>query len=99
MKAIERLLLGLVVLSTSVQCVGRDALHDLVINEFVSENTRLPDRDGNLNGWVELLNRSDNEIQLHNYSISIDTVKNITYKLPAKSLKPGELVIIFFSES
>lgn len=47
---------------------------------------------GSNENWVELKNVSDKEVNLSDYSLAKKTGKDQGWKLPSKTLKPGELI-------
>ena len=69
----------------------------LLITELMEKNrTVLPDEDGDFSDWIELTNVSDEAIELEGCRVS-DREKRYGWTLPAKSLLPGERVILFAS--
>ena len=70
----------------------------LVINEFIYTNNKyIPQNGGNFYPLVELKNNSGSELDLSEYYLSGNKNIKDMYKLPAKKLKPGELIVIVLS--
>ena len=67
----------------------------LVITEVMSSNSEyLLQSDGGYHDWIELENRSNQTIDLSSYSLSDDASQLELFRLPQKSLAPGERVIV-----
>lgn len=68
----------------------------LIISEVMVENFLfLPRRDGSCHDWVELENRSDAPLELSDYYLSDDEDDYTLFRLPQRTLKPGERVTVF----
>src|SRR5690606_10773915 len=69
-----------------------------VISEFMADNQgNLLDEDGQSSDWIELANWGDQPLALGGYSLT-DNPENLTrWTLPARSLQPGEHLLIFAS--
>lgn len=75
-------------------------LPDLVINEFLSSNVStngLADEDGSLQDWIEIYNRSSQSVNLTNWSLSDDPALTGLWTFPARTLNPGQYLVIFAS--
>ncbi|MBR5382227.1 MAG: lamin tail domain-containing protein, partial [Clostridia bacterium] len=74
---------------------GAGAYKGLVISEVMSANSSaLPDENGSFSDWVELMNISDEAINLENVSLS-DRSDRAKFIFPSHILEPGETVIVF----
>ena len=74
---------------------GAGAYKGLVISEVMSANSSsLPDENGSFGDWVELMNISDEAINLENVSLS-DRSDRAKFIFPSHVLEPGETVIVF----
>ena len=63
-------------------------LGELVINEVMSQNEGAwIDENGEADDWLELVNRSDQMLDLSNYALQDST--SVRVALPARSLAPG----------
>jgi len=70
----------------------------IVINEVVSANNAgLEDEDGDSSDWIELFNRSNQGVNLQGFGISDDLSEPMKWLLPAKTLEPGEHLVVFAS--
>ncbi len=68
------------------------------INEVQQSNAyTLTDQDGDRSGWVELCNRSKQEVSLEGYFLSDKADAPYQFALPDRVLAPGEYVVIFLS--
>lgn len=66
----------------------------LKITELMVVNTvGAKDENGKTSPWIEFLNVSENEIELSEYSLQIDSGVRVT--LPEKKLAPGEYALVF----
>lgn len=82
-----------IIVSTDI-CAQR-----IVINELMTSNANtLQDEDGDTPDWIELYNRSGNAIDLHNWTISDDSLEIDKWIFPATTLQPGEYLLIFASD-
>lgn len=83
---------GLVV-TVSAQCeIGYG---DLVINEFMARNIVYPDEFGEFDDWVEIMNNSDDPINLNGYFLSDNHGNRTRYSFPDMTLDPGEYLVIW----
>jgi hypothetical protein len=76
---------------------------DLVINEFVAENsaTNSPldyDEDGELQDWIELFNRGTNPVNLLGWSLTDSASQLRKWIFPSLVLQPGEYLLVYASE-
>lgn len=73
---------------------------DLVINEILCDNltaTGLTDADGEPQGWIEIFNRGTQPANLANWSLSDDPEIPGLWSFPARTLNPGEFLLVFAS--
>jgi hypothetical protein len=73
---------------------------DLVINEILSANLNtngLADEDGELQDWIEIYNRGSQTANLANWSLSDDPAIPGLWSFPARTLAPGQFLVIFAS--
>ncbi|MGX8692969.1 MAG: lamin tail domain-containing protein [Clostridia bacterium] len=80
-------------------CRARDRHGALVINEAVLYNDVYGYHNGDFYDWVELRNASDQPIQLSDYYLSDDRNDRTKFRLPARTLAPGELFMVFCGET
>ena len=67
----------------------------LVISEVMSSNqTALPDEDGEYPDWIEIWNSSANDIDMLNVGLSDDEL-SISFLFPKMTLAAGERVIVY----
>ena len=69
----------------------------LIINEVCSTNESVADNFGELNDWIEVMNDSENPINLSDYYFSDDATEIYKWQLPSLVIQPGEYEV-FFSE-
>lgn len=70
----------------------------LVINEIITSNSSvITDDDGSFEDWVELYNGTPDTISLEGYGLT-DNSNLFKWVFPAKSILPGEYLIIWCSE-
>ncbi len=70
----------------------------LLINEVMSKNkTGLMQNGGKHYDWIELINISDQPVDLSEYSLSNDPDDYEMWNLPQKTLQPGELIVFIAS--
>jgi hypothetical protein len=69
----------------------------LIWEVMTSNDSYLPQSLGKCYDWVELMNASNEEIQLSQYSLTEDGDVPGMYRLPEKVLAPGETVVIILS--
>ncbi len=75
-------------------------LPGLVINEFLAANVRtngLTDEDGELQDWIEILNRGTNSVNLSGWGLSDDPDLPGLWTFPARTLAPGAYLVVFAS--
>ncbi len=73
----------------------RSPLGALVISEVMPSNSQyLRQSDGKCYDWVELRNASDAPIDLSNYFLSDDADDRQKFRLPQRTLQPGERIIV-----
>ena len=67
----------------------------LVISEVMASNqTALPDENGEFSDWVEIWNGSDHEIDMYNVGLSDDEL-TIKFLFPKMTLQPDERVLVY----
>ncbi len=70
----------------------------LLIHEVLVRNGgQFKDNYGDYSGYIELKNTSNSKINLENYSLSNRLEEPLKWKIPAKTLDPGELILIYTS--
>ncbi len=68
----------------------------LVVNEFMASNeTTVPDSDGEYEDWIELYNNSDEDINLNGYFLSDDGNEIAQWVFPDTSIAANEYLIIW----
>lgn len=68
----------------------------LVISEILIRNqSAVPDENGMYADAIELYNNSNEEIQLGLYSITDNPESRFRYRLPDRTLAPGEFLVVF----
>lgn len=73
---------------------GTEYYSGLVISEVMTSNqTSMPDENGEFSDWVEIWNSSSHEIDLHNVGLS-DDVLSIKFLFPRITLQPDERLIV-----
>ena len=70
---------------------------DLVISEVMSSNTKYAAVSGSYYDWVEITNISNRSIELSDYTLTDRQSKPEKYRLPSKTVAPGEYVLIYCS--
>ena len=74
---------------------GADGSPVLRISELMHKNRAvLRDEDGDFSDWIELENASDRPLDLGGWSLS-DGKNKERWTLPARTLNPGELLLVF----
>jgi len=69
---------------------------DLVINEFLASNdTIVPDQDGEYDDWVELYNNSAEPISLNGYYLSDDPTEPTKWQFPDTTIFANDFLIIW----
>ena len=72
--------------------------NDLIINEVMNNNSTYLVQNGyEYYDWIELKNNSNHDIKLSDYYLSTNDDNYNMYKLPEKTLTPGELYIVMAS--
>jgi len=70
----------------------------VLINEFQNKNYRtLEDEDGEFEDWVEIINTSDDVINLEEYGLSDSQSQPFRWTFPSVELASGELLLVFLS--
>ncbi len=70
----------------------------VVVNEVVTANVRgLTDDDGDSSDWIELINLDSEPVDLDGWGLSDDEGDTLRWRLPAGTLEPGELLLVFAS--
>jgi len=73
---------------------------DLVINEIMSENNDgIKDAYGNHSDWIEIINLSASDINLHDYYLSDDKESPLKWRFPAVTLEAHGLILVFASKN
>ena len=68
----------------------------IVISEIMPSNTStLPDENGLFSDWLELENRTDDDISLLGWSLSDDREEPVGWRFPDVTLPAGERMVIF----
>lgn len=67
------------------------------INEYITENKIIHDKEGNYSPMVELYNYGTEDINLNEFYISDNESKLSRYRLPKLTLKAGEYITIYLS--
>lgn len=68
----------------------------LVINEVMAANSfTVADKDGRYSDYIELCNVGKKTLSLKNYGLSKEEHVPFRFRLPNRSLKPGEVLLIF----
>lgn len=71
----------------------------VIINEVMSSNkAAIRDEDGDASDWIELYNKSAQQIDLSGYSLSDDTVNTQKWKFGNAVVNPGEHLLVFASD-
>ena len=75
------------------------AYQGLVISEMMPSNqTAVPDENGDYSAWVEVWNSTDAPISLKNVGLS-DRNDSIRFLFPDVTLQPDERVVVFCSDT
>lgn len=70
----------------------------VVINEFMSSNNSiLPDDDGQYYDWIEIYNSSGSKLDLSSYYLSDDTTNIFKWQLPNIELEPDSFLVFMAS--
>lgn len=79
--------------------VGASRYDGLVISEVMAaNNSAVPDENGEFSDWLELYNGTGADLDLEGVTITNRTDR-ITFPFPSYTLKAGERVIVFASDS
>jgi hypothetical protein len=71
----------------------------IVINEFMSSNeTTIPDSDGDYSDWIELYNKGDEAVNMNGLMITDDTLQPDKWIFPEMIFQPQSFLLIFASE-
>ena len=71
------------------------AYQGLVISEIMASNqTALPDENGEYADWIEIWNSSDHDIEMENVGLSDDEL-SISFLFPKMTLAAGERIIVY----
>ena len=77
---------------------SRTPIGPLVISEVMPSNSSLlPQSDGECYDWAELVNTGTIAIDLQDYSLSDDSEQPDMFRLPQKTLQPGDRILVFCS--
>lgn len=70
---------------------------DLQINEVMQSNVHgiMDDLNEYPDAWLELYNNSDQSVNLKDYAVSVKDAYKKAYRLPDRTVKPGEYVIVY----
>lgn len=74
------------------------ALAAPVISEFLASNAAsLLDEDGEASDWIEIHNPDPTPVDLAGWSLTDDATRPTQWRLPARTLAPGERLLVFAS--
>ena len=82
----------------SVESASKTKSKDLVITEIAPVNTSIAAPDGETRDYIELLNNSQNKINLKNYRLSDSKKAESFHKLPDYTVSPGEYCVIYCAD-
>lgn len=69
---------------------------EIVFNEIMASNKfSVADKKGNYSDYVELLNTTEQTINLRDYGLTTDETKPFMWRFPSYDLKAGEAVLVF----
>ncbi len=75
-----------------------DGESDLKINEILANNEgNFKNKNGDYSGYIEIINTSDKNINLENYSLSNDIDCSFKWQFPKKVISPNEIVVVYTS--
>lgn len=80
--------------ATTLDPVAED---DLVISELVSVGSTVEDEDGELQDWIEILNRGVIAVDLAGWALTDDPGNPGLWTFPARVLERGERLLVFAS--
>jgi len=72
--------------------------NDLVINEFMADNSLLTDQNAETEDWIELYNNGDNAINLSGYYLADDINFKSQWQFPDTTIAAGAYLIIWADE-
>ena len=73
--------------------------YDIEISEYITKNTRVNyDSHGNYYDWVEIYNKSGEDVTLRKVFISDNTENLRKYELPEITIKKDEYLLLYFSK-
>jgi len=74
------------------------ALGDVIISEVMTSNQQyLPEDNGETYDWIELYNRGSQAVNLSGYGLTDNTGNPAKFRLPDKTLAPGEYYTVLAS--
>ncbi|MBL9171763.1 MAG: lamin tail domain-containing protein [Verrucomicrobiales bacterium] len=86
-------------LSLLLLCFSLPVRAQLVITEFMAQNTRtVKDEDGDFSDWIEIQNQSTNPVSLLNWSLTDNAGSKTKWTFPSANLGPQEFLLVFASE-
>ncbi|QQS35351.1 MAG: CotH kinase family protein [Ignavibacteriales bacterium] len=72
---------------------------DVVINEFLAQNTLIPDPSGEFDDWIELYNNTNAEINLSGMYLSDDATQPTLWQFPdSTTIAPNGYLIVWADE-
>lgn len=77
---------------------GNNAVPKLIINEFMAENTTLPDNAGEFEDWIEIYNADNQPIWLGDKYLTDKALSPDKWKMPDITLSPGQFFLIWADE-
>jgi hypothetical protein len=86
-------LLATMIGSVSAQCDPE--FGKLVINEFMARNVVFPDEFGEFDDWVEIMNTTDEPINMSGYFLSDKHGNRTRYAFPNTTIEPGGYLLIW----
>ena len=85
-------------LASCVEPDAPSATHDIVVSEFMADNTiTLLDEDGDSSDWIELHNRTSVVVDLGGWALSDNRSDPRRWTFPAVTIGPGERLVVFAS--
>ncbi|MFZ1705431.1 MAG: CotH kinase family protein [Saprospiraceae bacterium] len=70
----------------------------LVINEFMAENTTIPDNAGEYDDWLEIYNADDDSVFLGDKFLTDNPSRLDKWKMPEITLPPGGFILFWADE-
>ena len=91
----KRLNCGLLMAGLAV--TGATAHAELIINELMQSNIDciMDDLKEFPDSWVELYNAGSESVNLSDYALSVSPKEKKAYKLPSRTLSPGQYVVVY----